>query len=466
MAYLEVYIDGVCQGTTSKSFNTIVTTELMRQRILTFSIVNNNPIRKYVIDPNAQYKVDGQLYDMATYDQNSGADNLTKATGIHVLTRARNYSIPIGYSFIGTKLEILQDILTISGADAEFTAGTCDDTNTFSYSLGNEQVTDAYLAIQGLVAIGCEPYFNNFTIDLPTRWGDDTDNIFEFGRNLISLSRRYDRLTTPVTIAYNIDMVNLNRIPNSSEVDNINVGDTVGIIDKIIGDKISNQRVVCYEKCFDNASQDNISIGTFITDLSDTVKSMQVDIDKTIKAGEPYNNVSISHLDGFVAESDVGGKHIVTKINATTGPEMTSDGEKVWGVTSTGRAFSKTLGEDDNAYAKIGSFTVDGDNFRGISWYLNNIFSGAFVGSPAAINLLDLNGKSRFLASQLTTAVSDANGYRRFLATEAFTTLADANGIFRLIASSTETKILFGNNAIGVNATGIYKVINGVTTYL
>jgi hypothetical protein len=298
-ATITVLNGGQRVATTDRAFDTVVTKELMRDWALSFNVTNRDNARQYAIDPNAQFIVEGQIYDTEKYKQSSGTDNATEVSASHVLARMNKYMIPAGYAFVGTIAALIQDILTQSGASAEFTVGTCADLGTQSYSLGNTQPTDAFSAIAFLTRLGVEPSYDNFTINAPVRWGADTGKVFKFGRDLCLLERTFDKTTTPWTYSYAIDVANLQRLPGGSPSDTFVTGDTVGIQDALIGDSIIGQRIISYEKCLDDPTQDKVTIGNFISDLSDSLTTMQVDISTSVQQGATYDNVGFTHQHGM-----------------------------------------------------------------------------------------------------------------------------------------------------------------------
>ena len=330
MAQIVIYNSGRRVARTSRAFQLTMKYELMRERTLEFSVVNVDAARPYIIDPNAIYEYKGQKYDMVTYKQTSGTNNVTTVSGYHVLLRSKNYSIPTGYAFVGTLPAIIDDMLTVSGGNAEFSVGTCVDIGTKSFSLGNTQAMTLYDALYALRALGCEIYFDNFIINTPARLGSNTGKVFRFGRDLCSLERSYDKTSDPITKSYAITIANLQRLPGGSHGDELALGDTVGIRDDLIGDQILNERITTIEE-HDDPTQDKVGIGDFALDIGDTVATMQLDTasaktlaesaqakaDGSVQQGEQYNNVSISHENGFMAVSADGT--LKTENNAKDG---------------------------------------------------------------------------------------------------------------------------------------------------
>lgn len=292
---LIIYNNGQRVAITNMLFDAVIKKELMREWTLNFSVLNSDNARQYVIDPDAIFEIEGQKYDTKGYKQNSGKDNITNVTAYHVLTRTNNYTVPINYTFTGTIHDIIQNILTVSGASAEFTVGNCTNISG-TYILSNSQPVSVFVAVSSLVSFGIEPEFDNFIINAPIRSGTDTGKVFSFGRDLCSLDRTFDKTTTPYTYSYEIDIANLQRIQGGSPTDTFIVGDTVGIQDELIGDSIMSQRIISYEKNLDDPTKDKVTIGQFISDMSDAVNAIQSDIsDVSAKADEVKVEISAAN---------------------------------------------------------------------------------------------------------------------------------------------------------------------------
>jgi hypothetical protein len=308
-------------ATTTKAFKAINHKELMREWTLDFFVTNLDSARQYIapstqnillangrlwLVPQTQFQIaNGQLFDITQFNQNSGADNTTEACGNHVSYRLNNYSLPAGYSFVGTVAALIQDMLNQSGASVAFSVGTCASVSG-SYSPGNTQPLNLRAALFQLVALGVEIDFNNFTINAPVRIGSVTGKVFQFARDLISLKRQWNGTATPPTFTYDITAAVLMRLPGGSPSDNFIVGDTVGIADKVIGDQITGKRICTYDECLDNPTQDMVAIGQFLPDDASTVMAMQVDISTSVQQGALYNNFGITHGTGAVATTSDG----------------------------------------------------------------------------------------------------------------------------------------------------------------
>lgn len=300
---------GTCVGRTTEYFDCVETQELMRQWSLTFSVTNLNPMRQY-IQRGAVYEIHGQKFDHKRFTRNSGSKNVTSVTmAYHVCRRLDNYTVAAGYSYVGTAQAIIADILDKAvdtngnKASTQFSVGTCADVSG-SYSPGNTQPISAYTAIQGLVALGVEPQFDNFTINAPTRWGADRGMTFKFGRNLADLDFEDD--ADQNTTTYSLDAARRQYALDATPRDYAECGDTVRIKNDLIGEDIRTQRIVTLETHWDDHTSDKFTVGQFVSDLADSVTSMQVGIANSVQQAEAYNNVSITHEEGFVCASEDG----------------------------------------------------------------------------------------------------------------------------------------------------------------
>lgn len=137
------------------------------------------------------------------------------------------------------------------------------------------------------------------------------------------------------------------------------------------------------------------------------------------------------------------------------------------GTTPSGRTFTQSISnlEDSSWFAEMG-VTGTGEQ-QGLS--LTSATCPKYLQiteSSGAVIFLDKNGKDRLQFGEDATFLKDENGTDRFLANENGTYVYDANKKARFFADATDTALWFGNNAIGVDATGAYKVINGTAYYL
>jgi hypothetical protein len=313
LAELEIYVDGKRVAKTSRAFAASTTKELMRAYTMSATLFNTDAARKY-IQPGAVLKMGGQMYDLSGYKQNSGTNNVTQIDGRHVGYRLNNYSVPQNYAFVGTSRQIAQDLLNIAvdangkKANTEFSIGDCADVGLQSFMLGNDQPCTLRSAVLAIKAIGVEVDFDNFTLNFPQKCGTGNAKTFKFGRDLCNIDRTWD-IDNGMT--YDVAIANLQRIPGH-EADVFDVGDEVTIADDFIGDAIT-RRIISYTKCFDDPSQDKITLGVFVRTSIDQSIAMKLDLNSaktlaegSVQVGTAYNGVAISHEKGFESISGDG----------------------------------------------------------------------------------------------------------------------------------------------------------------
>ncbi len=364
---LYFYKGGQKVGVSSRAFDVIEQKELMRAWILNFKLDNKNPMRKFVA-PGAMFEIDGQLFDIYSFHQNTGMSNATDVTAEHVSYRLNNYIIPPMYSFMGTPAQILTDMLDKAvdsngnKASAEFSVGTVATLPTKAFSLGNEQEVTIRSATLGLQAIGVEVSYNNFKIDLPVKIGTETGRTFKFGVDLVSIDRSWavgDGFTYTVAIA------TIGRLPGVQPWEMFSLGDNVKVQDDIIGDTIE-RRIVCYTKCHDNPAKDQITLGVFIRDSATNAVEMRVAINQRIVEGKRYNGNRINRTEGFVSETDDG--MLKTTMSGTHGLSCwTWEGDhwvrRSWQEASGFTAAKITNPESDGTYATIGKGPEPSDGY-------------------------------------------------------------------------------------------------------
>lgn len=379
-----IYNNGKRVGMTSKAFNCVIKEELMREYLLSFDIVNSDPIYN-LINEKTSFKCDGQLFNVVGIDSESGANNITQIQAEHCSYELNNYNVPFGYAFVGTVQEIVQDLLNRSYAivnddyttDAnfpcaaqEFTVGECADLGTVSFSLNNEHDIILKDAILRLTAIGVEADYDNFTLNFPVSVGSDTGKVFEFGKDLISLRKRW---TLGSDWTYDVSIASLHRVPGH-EGDAFKKGDTVTVKNSITGESIE-KRIVAHHRCKDDPIQDTITLGTFIKDAADDAIATEIKADTalnkaitSVQQGEQYSNVSIDHVNGFMAALQDGSVRVVMNANDCFAVQVPDgdDWKTIQELTAEGLGATKL-------------FTPNSTDFYGYIGYNSSGYPGFFL---------------------------------------------------------------------------------------
>lgn len=464
---LYFYKNGQKVGVSSRAFDVIEQKELMRAWILNFKLDNKNPMRKFVA-PGAMFEIDGQLFDIYSFHQNTGASNATDVTAEHVSYRLNNYILPPMYSFMGTPAQILADMLDKAvdskgnKASSEFSVGTCADLGSKAFSLGNEQEVTIRSATLGLQAIGVEVSYNNFKIDLPVKIGTETGRTFKFGVDLVSIDRRW---AVGDGFTYDIAIATIGRLPGAQPWETFSLGDNVKVQDDIIGDTIE-RRIVCYTKCHDNPAKDQITLGVFIRDSATNAVEMKASINTKITEGQAYNGNRINRTEGFVSETDDGQKKVT--MSGTDGfvcwvYENGQWVKKSW-LDEMGIAAGRLIDPDGKAYAVIG---LDGYDYgmrlyrAGFSEPFISFYEGwqnsSFSEKYSGFRIVNNTGNRVIYGNDENTYLRSPNGKAEFAA------FGNSNVHMIFTSSTTSTAIFCSDGKILFYKDGFFGDTRNVT---
>ena len=365
-------------GSTSKAFNVKKNEELMREYTLDFSVANSDSIFQYLTEDTV-FEYGGQKFDISGIDGNSGSTNITQITAEHISYRLADYTLPNGYSFVGTVKEIAEDILNEAKtvdeipASTVFSVGSTADLGTLNFSMSGATNVTAREALIAMSDLGVEAEFDNFKVNLPQSRGTDKGVVFKYSQNLTGVHRTWQRGNG---WSYDINIVDLQKTPDYK-------GETYGIGDYItVEDKLMNltlkKRIISYTEC-DDPTQNRVTVGVFVRDNA----SLSIETDRiantanttaqnSVQQGERYSNVSITHTDGFKAVSKDGVLRTVmngddcfavqTKQNDGTWKTVTA--AELWGMLTTRLT---TPEAKERFYATIGKISSNMYGLRLIS---------------------------------------------------------------------------------------------------
>ncbi len=359
-------------GSTSKAFNIEKTEELMREYILSFSVVNNDSVFKYLSEDTV-FQYSGQHFDIAGIDGDSGATNITQITAEHVSYRLADYTLPNGYSFVGTVKQIAQDILqeakTVDEVPASkfFSIGTTADIGYLSFSLSGATNVTAREALIAMSELGVEISFDNFVVHLPERIGVNKGLSFKYGENLNGVHRTWQRGNG---WSYDVKIADIAKAGQSDAA--IGIGDDVSV-DDTYSNMVLKSRIISYTEC-DDPTLNKIVVGVFVRDNSDVVIetdsiarvadknaiAAQKKANSSVQQGEKYSNVSITHENGFEAVnlSETvrvlmnGDDCFVVQSKQENGVWKTVSSAEVWGMISSRLT---TPESKDSFYATVGA---------------------------------------------------------------------------------------------------------------
>lgn len=376
-------------GSTSKAFDIEKTEELMREYTLSFSIVNNDAVFKYISENNI-FLYNGQYFDIAGIDGDSGNNNITQVTAEHISYRLADYTLPNGYSFVGTVREIAVDILneakTVDEIPASdiFSIGKTADLGTLSFSLSGTKNVTAREALIAMSKLGVEVAFDNFTVNIPERRGTNSGITFTYGVNLTGVHRTWQRGNG---WSYDIDIADLQKSPGG-EAYKFVLGDDITVDDTLSGITI-NSRIISYTEC-DDPTKNHVTVGVFVRDnasltietdriansANDTANTAKETADNSVQQGEKYSNVSISHTNGFMAENKAGTQRVMMNGDDCFIVQVKQNGK--WVTVNSLETFGLLVERFTSAEAKDKFYVKVGKNLDGqygLDFYINGINS-------------------------------------------------------------------------------------------
>ena len=195
------------------------------------------------------------------------------------------------YTYDGTPAQMLSDILT--GTD--FTVGTVEPTTIITFAIYEETNK---LGLLQLLAYhtNSELDFDGFSVSLKNTLGRNRGFQARLGKNLTGVKKIIDRRKG--LIYYAVDIVELKNHPSFkdfSELEVIEEGDTIRIIDEVIGLDVTNKVI---KRTYNPIRSINTSleIANSIEILTDSVTKIRRD---TIAKDKIYHGIRISPDTGF-----------------------------------------------------------------------------------------------------------------------------------------------------------------------
>lgn len=296
--------------------------------------------------------IDGQTFDIKYIEQEHEVDVQYAIQCEHVNYRMEDGSQNLfpSYTYTGTPAQILANIL--SGTD--FSVGTVEFTNAITITV-NAEITRKSLIYELANAVGGEVDYTNlgYTINILASIGRNNGFEARFGKNLKGIRKIIDNRGGLKTY-YSVDIIMLK---NSNEyiekelrdLEIIDVGDTIQLIDPVIGLDVQN-RILSreYNPIFEVNTK--VEIANNIELITTKIKQIET---STVHKGKIYNGVHISAEDGFVAERSDG--KVKTINNATEGISVYSDKDDDNGLV-------RRFYVDDNGRIQGKSLDIDGDS--------------------------------------------------------------------------------------------------------
>lgn len=145
---------------------------------------------------------------------------------------------------------------------------------------------------------GCELYFDKYTVSLLSRRGQDRGVQFRLGKNLKGIVKDVNGQSGEVLTAYEIDVVELNTLPEFEGLEYFELGDTVDIIDEELGIN-EQQRIIEYSYSPKRRINSKVTIANYIEGIQDTIYRIQT---TTVGKDKWMYGVKIGPDEGIVIE--------------------------------------------------------------------------------------------------------------------------------------------------------------------
>lgn len=145
---------------------------------------------------------------------------------------------------------------------------------------------------------GCELQFDKYTVNLRSRRGLDRGVQFRLGKNLRGIVKDVNGQSGEVLTAYEVDVVELNTLPEFEGLEYFELGDTVDIIDEELGIN-EQQRIIQYSYSPKRRINSKVTIANYIKGIQDTIYRIQT---TTVGKDKWMYGVKIGPDEGIVIE--------------------------------------------------------------------------------------------------------------------------------------------------------------------
>ncbi len=291
-----------------------ITRKINGEFTLRFEVLEDNLKCGYFEDENF-IAVDNFYFDIVYIEQIHSESVTYRIECEHVTYRLIEDEKEF-YTYDGTPAQILSDILTGTG----FTVGTVEPSTITTFAVHEETNK---LGLLQLLAYhtNSELDFDGFSVSLKHTLGQNRGFQARFGKNLTGVKKIIDRRKG--LTYYAVDIVELKNHPSYkdfSELEIVEEGDTIRIIDEVIGLDVANKVI---KRTYNPVRQLNTSleIANTIEIITDSVTKIRRD---TVAKNKIYHGIRISPDTGF--ESIRSDKMARGVFNSDTFALQTGDG--------------------------------------------------------------------------------------------------------------------------------------------
>ncbi|AIQ17075.1 hypothetical protein H70357_10690 [Paenibacillus sp. FSL H7-0357] len=265
---------------------------------------------EYLTDSNLA-EIEDQLFNIVHHRRTRAGDGstLVAVECEQVSYDLVKYEWADGFVHAGTPLQLLTMVLEGTG----FTVGTVELSGFISVNLAEENISARAILMEIAVQSSGELRFDRYSISLLVRRGALRPVRFQLGKNLKGIVKDVDIRSGDRVTAYEIDVLELNSLPEFYGLEYFELGDTVGIGDPELGID-EQQRIVGYSYSPRRRINSKVTISKKIPGITDAVVSLRK---TTVVKDKVYNGTRIGPENGFEAiRSDNMAR---TVMNATEG---------------------------------------------------------------------------------------------------------------------------------------------------
>lgn len=198
-----------------------------------------------------------------------------------------------GFIHAGTPWQLLN--MALEGT--KFNVGGVGFSNFISVDL-KEGVNARGVLMEIAAQTGGEFYFDKYTVNLLTRRGQDRGVQFRLGKNLKGITKDVNGQSGQILTAYEIDVVELNTLPEFEGLEYFELGDTVDPIDEELGIN-EKQRIIEYSYSPRRRINSKVTIANYIKGIQDTIYRIQT---TTVGKDKWMYGTKIGPEEGIVIE--------------------------------------------------------------------------------------------------------------------------------------------------------------------
>jgi hypothetical protein len=260
------------------------------------------------LTPNRVAEVEDNLFDVVRCRHQRGAGLTVDALCEHVSYRLLADKVT-WFTFDGTASAALAAALS----GTAFTVGDVETPGVKTISIQEATNRRAILAEIARIWQG-EFEWDRFTVHLRVRRGREHGPQLRVAKNLLGLTREVDARTDgEPRLAYEVEVADLAALPEYGELERVELGDVVRVIDPELGID-EEARVIRWSRDVLVEMTSRFTISNRIHDLADPL----VRIERvTVAKDEMYNGIRIGPVHGFEAvRSDLRARAVM---NATEG---------------------------------------------------------------------------------------------------------------------------------------------------